>query len=79
MLKILKHLRNREWALAVLAAAFIVISVWAELTMPDYMSKITVLVQTEGSHMSEIIIAGVKMLMYALISLAANVCTASVE
>lgn len=75
MLKILKHLRNREWALAVLAAAFIVISVWAELTMPDYMSKITVLVQTEGSHMSEIIIAGVKMLMYALISLAATVCT----
>lgn len=29
--------------------------VWFELKMPDYMSKVTVLVQTEGSKMSEIL------------------------
>ena len=58
-----------------MSVGFIVLSVWAELTMPDYMSEITVLVQTPGSKMSEILIAGEKMLLYALISLAATVCT----
>ena len=75
MIKILKNLKKKEWALALAAVVFIFVSVWAELTMPEYMSEITMLVQTEGSEMSEIIAAGLKMLMYALISLAATVCT----
>lgn len=75
MLKLLKKFSVKEWGLAFMSVGFIVLSVWAELTMPDYMSKITVLVQTPGSKMSEILIAGGKMLLYALISLAATVCT----
>ena len=75
MLKLLKKFKKKEWALAILAVAFIVISVWAELTMPDYMSEITVLVQSSGSKMSEVLIAGAKMLFFALISLAATVVT----
>ena len=43
--------------------------VWFELKMPDYMSKVTVLVQTEGSKMSEILKNGGYMLMCAFASL----------
>lgn len=73
MLKILKKLNKKEWALAFAALVFIVVSVWAELTMPEYMYEITVLVQTSGSEMGEILLAGAKMLMYALVSLLATV------
>lgn len=75
MLKLLKKLTKKEGALAVLAVAFIVISVWMELTMPEYMSEITVLVQTPGSEMADILSAGGKMLLYALGSLVATVMT----
>lgn len=76
MLKIFKNFTRREWLLALAALVFIVLQVWLDLTMPDYMSEITVLVQTEGSTMAEIITAGGKMLACALGSLAASVVTA---
>jgi ATP-binding cassette subfamily B protein len=65
MLKILKNYEKKDWALAFLALVFIVISVWLELTMPEYMSEITRLIQTPGSVMSDILIAGGKMLLFA--------------
>ena len=43
--------------------------VWLELKMPDYMSKVTILVQTEGSKMSDILINGGYMLLCAFGSL----------
>ncbi len=75
MIKIFKNFKKKEWGLLALAIVFIVISVWMEMTMPEYMSEITVLVQTPGSEMSEIIIAGLKMLLFALGSLVATVAT----
>lgn len=75
MLKIIKNFKKQEWMCVFTAVIFIVISVWAELTMPEYMSEITVLVQTAGSKLSDILIAGVKMLSFALISFAATVLT----
>ncbi len=75
MIKILRKFKKQEWGLLGLAIVFIVISVWAEMTMPEYMSEITILVQTPGSTMSEILIAGLKMLLFALISLFATVAT----
>lgn len=76
MIKVLRYLKKKEMLLALLSICFIVLQVSLELTMPDYMSDITVLVQTEGSTMAEILSAGSKMLMCALGSLAASVCTA---
>lgn len=76
MLKLLKNFTKREWLFAFGALVFIVLQVWLELTMPDYMSEITVLVQTEGSTMGEILAAGGKMLACALGSLAASAATA---
>lgn len=73
MLKIFKKFKIQQWTMVLLALVFIVISVWAELTMPEYMSEITVLVQTPGSEMSEILTAGAKMLGFALVSLLATV------
>lgn len=75
MLKMLKNLKKQEWMLAALACAFIVLQVWLDLTMPEYMSEITLLVQTPGSEMHEILLAGAKMLLCALGSLAASVVT----
>lgn len=46
----------------------IVMQVWLELTIPDYMSEITVLVQTEGSLISDILVVGAKMLLCAIVS-----------
>ncbi|MBS6580819.1 MAG: ABC transporter ATP-binding protein, partial [Clostridiales bacterium] len=57
------------------AFVFIIVQVWLSLTMPDYMSEITKLVQTKGSKMNDILIAGGKMLACALGSLLAAVCT----
>jgi ATP-binding cassette subfamily B protein len=73
MLKILKKFRKKDFALAAFAVVFIVLSVWMELTMPEYMSEITRLVQTSGSKMSDIFIAGGKMLAYAFGSLVATI------
>lgn len=76
MLKLFRNLRGKEWTLAGIAVIFIVLQVWMDLTMPDYMAEITRLVQTPGSEMSEILAAGGKMLLFALGSLAASVATA---
>ena len=54
---------------------FIIGQVWLDLTMPDYMSEITTLVQTEGSAMSEIWLAGGNMLLCALGSLVLSIMT----
>ena len=59
-----------------MAVLSIVAQIWLDLTMPDYMNEITKLIQTEGSAMSDILIAGGKMLLCALGSLAAAVLTA---
>ena len=41
MIDILKALKWREWVYAALSVACIVLQVWLDLTMPDYMSSIT--------------------------------------
>lgn len=76
MLKLFRNLGRKEWALAGAALILIVAQVWLDLTMPDYMAEITLLVQTPGSQMTDILIAGGKMLLFALGSLAASVVTA---
>ena len=69
MFKLFKTLGKREIVMALLCAVLIVGQVWLELKMPDYMSEITVLVQTKGSQMSELIKNGAYMLACALGSL----------
>lgn len=73
MIKILKNLRKKDWGLIGISLVFIVSQVWLDLKLPDYMSEITRLVQTQGSAMGEILRSGGKMLLCALGSLASAV------
>ncbi len=75
MLRILKHLRWKEWLLVAACVVLIVGQVQLDLALPDYMSEITRLVQTEGRQMSDILLAGGKMLLCALGSMLLTVCT----
>lgn len=75
MLRILKHLRWKEWLLVAACVVLIVGQVQLDLALPDYMSEITRLVQTEGSQMSDILLTGGKMLLCALGSMLLTVCT----
>lgn len=75
MLRILKHLRWKEWLLVAACVVLIVGQVQLDLALPDYMSEITRLVQTEGSQMSDILLAGGKMLLCALGAMLLTVCT----
>lgn len=76
MLKLFRTLRKQDVGLMLVCILFIVAQVWLDLRMPDYMSEITRLVQTEGSEMSAILQAGGKMLLCALGSLASAACVA---
>ena len=71
MLKVFKHLNNKDWLFVALGVLFISLSVWLELRIPDHMADITVMVQTEGSAVSEIWNEGLWMLGTALATLAA--------
>lgn len=73
MLKILKKFKKKEWFLSFFALLLIIVEVWLELKMPDYMSEITKLVQTEGSKMTDIITNGAWMISCALGSLIAAI------
>lgn len=75
MLKMLKKLLRCDWGYASICIAFIAAQVWLDMTMPDYMSMITVPIETPGSVMSEVWHEGGMMLLCALGSLAASCIT----
>ncbi len=72
MLKILKYLTKKDWLFVLCSFVFVVAQVYLDLKLPDYMSEITMLVQTQGSEMNEILSAGGYMLLCALGSLLAS-------
>ncbi|MEO3944257.1 ABC transporter ATP-binding protein [Gorillibacterium sp. CAU 1737] len=78
MVKILKYLKPKEWAFFGISILFIIAQVWLDLELPDYMRKITQLVQTPGSEMSKIIATGGWMLLCALGSLATSIIVAGI-
>lgn len=65
---IFKQLKKKEWLGMLVVVALICGQVYLELLIPDYMSEITTLVQTEVSALSGILIAGAKMLVCAIVS-----------
>ena len=76
MIKILKNLTKKEWGFTAICLGLIIIQVWLDLTLPEYMGDITELVQTPGSEMNEILGAGGRMLLLASGSLAVSVVIA---
>ena len=73
MLKLIKRFTKREWFFAALCLVFIVIQIGLNMAMPQYMSQITILVETPGSEMSAVWAAGGMMLLCAFGSLIASV------
>ena len=69
MITLLKRLKMSEWIQAFVSLVFIVVQVWLDLKLPEYMSQITTLVQSPGSEMGAIWLVGGKMLACALGSL----------
>ena len=65
MFKLFKNLSTKDKIYVVICIVLIVFQVWLELKMPDYMSAITRLVQTEGSKMSDVLEQGAYMLACA--------------
>lgn len=65
MLKLLTRFNKKEIILSLICLVFIISQVWLDLKLPDYMSEITKLVQTEGSTINEIIVQGAYMLACA--------------
>ena len=74
MFKLFKNFNTKDLLIIILCIIFVVIQVWLDLKLPDYMSSITRLVQTEGSSMNEIILQGVYMLLCAFGSLLSAIC-----
>lgn len=65
MLKLLKKLGKREIIYSIICLIFVIGQVWLDLKLPDYMSNITRLVQTEGSEIIDILEQGMYMLFCA--------------
>ena len=75
MLKLFKNLTKKEVVYIIISSLLIIFQVALELKMPDYMSQITVLVQTEGTNFSDILTSGAYMLLCAIGSLLSAVFT----
>ena len=66
MLKQLKYLRKRDWIYLLISCVFIFGDVWCELTIPDYMNKITQLIAGGSGVMNDILKNGALMLVFAV-------------
>ena len=75
MLRIVRYLSKAEIGQMLVALVSIVGQIWLDLTLPDYMADITQLVETPGSEMHDIWVAGGKMLLVSLGSAACAVVT----
>ena len=77
MWKLLKQLNKKEYLIILICFIFICIQVYLDLLLPDYMSSITTLVQSEGSAFDDILIEGSKMLFCAFGSLISSIIVAA--
>ncbi|MBQ2829149.1 MAG: ABC transporter ATP-binding protein [Clostridia bacterium] len=62
MIKLLGKMKTREWLMALGAALLVLSQIFFDLKLPEYMSNLTVLIQTPGSTVNEILLTGGKML-----------------
>ena len=69
MFKLFKNFTKKDWLIIVFTFILISMQVWLDLKLPDYMSSITTLIQTEDSNMGGILLQGGYMLLCALGSL----------
>lgn len=73
MIKLLKKMGKREVLMAVLCALLVLGQVYFDLTLPDYMTDLTMMLNTAGSETSDILNVGLKMLGCTLASAALSI------
>ena len=69
MIRIIRYLNKKQWIQILLSLVFIVTQVFLDLKIPDYMSKITMYVESPGHTVSDIVGEGKWMLLCAFGSL----------
>ena len=69
LIKLFKNFNKKEIMLFLVCVCLVAFGVWLDLKVPDYMSEITRLVQTEGSEMSDILVQGFYMILCSIGSL----------
>ena len=72
MIKLFKNLEKKDYVIMLLVATLVILSVYIDLKLPEFMSDITRLVQTEDSTIKEILKSGLYMMICAVSSL---ICT----
>lgn len=65
MFKLFKNLRRREIIFMIISVFFILAQIWLDLKLPDYMSEITVIIESQTGDVSSVVTAGLKMLACA--------------
>ncbi len=75
MIKLFGYFDKRDWAMIAVAFCLIILQVYLDLELPGYMSEITMLIETPGNEMSEVLTAGAYMLGCAIGSMIAAVIT----
>ena len=73
LLKLFRYLKAKEWLFFLFSLVFVCIQVVLDLMIPDYMSQITTLIETQGSAIGDVWSAGGMMLLCALGSLVSSV------
>ena len=74
MLKIFKNFTKKDILIILFVISLVLFSVFLDLRLPEYMSEITKLVQTEDSTLNDILTAGSKMLICSVASLICTIC-----
>ena len=69
LFSLLKKMNRKQVIFIIICVVFITLQVYLDLKLPDYMTSITILVQTKGSSMSDVLIEGLKMMLCAFGSL----------
>ena len=69
MFKLFKNFNKKDIGMIIISIVLVVFQVWLDLKLPDYMSAITRLVQTDGALMTDILKQGGYMLLCAFGSL----------
>ena len=73
LIRLFRYGKKKDAVFVLISLIFVVCQVWLDLKLPDYMSEITRLVQTEGSAMSDVLKSGLSMVICAVGSMVASV------
>ena len=68
MIKLLKRMRKREALMTLICALLVVVQVYFDLKLPDYMTQLTTLIKTPGSETADVLSVGGQMLLCTLAS-----------